>query len=47
MDSVQEEILEVLTTGLILLDEHRHPLLQERRHRLTEESLTDMAVEEE
>ena len=39
-DSVQEEILVVLTTGLILCNGHNHPLLrQEHRHRLTEESL--------
>ena len=34
LDSVQEEIPEVLTTGLTLVNEHNHPLLlQERRHK--------------
>ena len=47
-DSVQKKILAVFTTGLIPVKEHNHPLLlRERRHRLTEESLTDMAVQEE
>ena len=47
MDSVQEEILVFLTTGLILLNEHNHPLLlQERRHRLLAESFTNMEVRE-
>ena len=45
MDSVQEETLVVLTTGLILVNGHNHPLLlQERRHRLTEENITNMAI---
>ena len=40
-DNVQEETTVVLTTGLILVNEHNHPLqLRERRHRLTEERLT-------
>ena len=46
-DSVLEETLVVSTTGLILVKEHNHPLLlQERRHRQTEESLTKVAVRE-
>ena len=48
MDSVQDETLVVSTTGLSLVNEHNHPLLlQERRHRLTEESPTNMEVREE
>ena len=48
MDSVQEEIPEVLTTGLILVNEQNHPLpLSKRRLRLTEESLMDFALHEE
>ena len=45
--SVQEDIPVLSTTGLILVNEHNHPLLlQERRHRLTEESFTNVAVRE-
>ena len=47
-DSVQKEIPVVVTTGLILVKKHNHPLLlQERRHRLTEESLKYFALHEE
>ena len=46
-DSVQEETPVVLTTGLVLVNEHNHPLpLREGRHRLTEESLANVAVRE-
>ena len=45
-DSVQKEIPVVLTTGLILVMEHNHPLLlQNRRHRLTDGSLANMEFE--
>ena len=44
-ESVQEEIPVVLTTDLILVNGHNHPLLlQQRRRRVTEESLTNMAI---
>ena len=45
LDSVQGEIPEVLTTDLILVSGHNHPLLlQQRRRGLTEESLAKMAI---
>ena len=47
-DSVQDETPVVSTTGLSLVKDHNNPLLlQERRHRLTEESPTNMEVREE
>ena len=46
-DSFQAEI-PVVPTSLILVNGHNHPLLlQERRHRLMEESLTCFALSEE
>ena len=55
MSSVESErtvfkrrLLEFFTAGLILVNEHNHPLLlRERRHRLTEETFTNMAVWEQ
>ena len=48
LDSVRNGILVVLTTGLILVNEHNHPLLlQKARHRPSEESLTYFALHEE
>ena len=48
LDSVRKEIPVVLTTGLVLVKEHNHPLLLRRRRlRLTEESLTYFALLEE
>ena len=47
-DSVRKGTPVVLTTGPILVKEHTHPLLLwERRPRLTEVSLIEMAVQEE
>ena len=44
MDSVRKEIPVVLTTGLVLVKEHNHPLLLRRRRlRLKEESLAYFA----
>ena len=47
LDNVRNWTLVVLTTGPILDKEHNPHLLLERRPRLTEESLTHMAVQEE
>ena len=45
-DSFQGEITAVfLTASLILVNEHNNPLLlRERRHGLTEKSLTNLAI---
>ena len=48
IDSVRKEFTVVLTTGLVLVREHNHPLLLRRRRlRLTEESLAYFAFHEE
>ena len=45
LDDVQGEIPEALTTDLILVSGHNHPLLlQQRRRGLTEESFANMAI---
>ena len=48
MDSVRNEIPVVLTTGLVLVKEHSHPLLLRRRRlRLKEECLAYVALHKE